>query len=137
MSVVILTDCFIEIDDVEYSVDGTNVAIAMSRESQSLNRFGDGPWQVNWGAGISWTLEAEIVPEAHTGTFFAMINDPKPVPIRVRAVKADPVSDSNPEYVGQAVLTEVTPISGGFAEINKMSLSFVGSGELTIQTQVV
>lgn len=127
MAHMILTDCFIEIDGTEFSGDNTSVAISMSAAAVDITAMG-ADTKVNAGGVKEWSMALEFNgDEATTGQFFDMIGET--VPVQVRGTSAAR-SATNPGYVGDAVITEYTPISGSHGEVNKVQLTLVSAGPL-------
>lgn len=127
MSQIILSDCFISIDGEEYSGQGTNVAISMSAETSDVTTFGQNT-RHHLGSVKDWSIALEFIgDEEVTGAFFEKLGTE--VEIEIRATSA-PRSAKNPAYVGQAVITEYTPIDGAVGDALTVSLSLVSASEL-------
>src|SRR5688500_10294995 len=103
MAEVVLTDCFVEIDNVNVSGKNTNVAISESAEALDTTPMGKSTRQ-HIGGTKDWSMAMEfIADEAVTGVFHAKLGTV--VPIEVRA-KSGARSATNPGYVGQGLITE-------------------------------
>ena len=127
MSALVLTDCFISIDDVEFSGSNVDVAIAYSASAVDVTAMGDGT-KKQIGGLREWSLTATfIADESVTGVFFNKVGTVVPVEVRASAAV---VSATNPSYSGDALVTEYTPISGNVGDAHKVSLSVVSAGEL-------
>lgn len=127
MSAIVLTDCFISIDDDEFSGQTTNVAISYSAAATDITAMGDGT-KKNTGGLKEWSMAFEFnADESTTGTLFAKVG--QTVEVEVRA-NSGARSTTNPSYVGTALVTEYTPLSGGVGDAHKVSLSVVSAGEL-------
>jgi hypothetical protein len=126
---IILLDAQFTVNAVVYP--NTNVAIAMSQEAVSYSESGNttaSKFVGNTGGLISWTVEAEVNEEA--AAFFTLFTAGVPTPIKIKA-KSSANSTTNPQWTGEALLVDYSPLQGSHGEANKVSLSFVGSGELT------
>ena len=127
MSALVLTDCFISIDDTEFSGQNTNVAISYSAAAVDITAMGDGT-RKNTGGIKEWSIAFEFVgDESVTGAFFDKVGTV--VPIEVRGSSAAQ-SATNPSYIGDGLITEYTPLSGGVGDANKVSLTVVSAGAL-------
>jgi len=135
MAQIILSNCFINIDGVDYSGQGTKAAISMSAETHTIQAFGDKTVQ-HIGGLLDWSMAFEFnADESVTGqTFFDMVGQTIPVEVRP---SAGPVSPSNPSYEGDAVVTEYTPLDGEVGDVHKVSLSLVSAGDLSRVTAAV
>ena len=133
MAEIVLTDCFIEIDGVEYSGKNTNVAISYSAEAIDTTSMGAST-KVNIGGLKAWSMAMEFnADEATTGLFFDKLGEVAPVEVRATSAVR---SAGNPGYTGSALITEYVPLSGGVGELHKISLSLVSSGDLSREIAV-
>jgi hypothetical protein len=127
MAHVILTDCLIKIDDVEYT-EGTSAAISMSADAVDITPFGH-ETRRHFGGILDWSMAFNFVQdEAVTGqSFFDMLGTL--VEVEVRPTSAV-VSAENPAYVGTALVTEYSPLDGSVGEAQKVALSLVSNSPL-------
>ena len=135
MSQIVLKDCFVLIDDVEYSGNTTNVAISMSSDAEDVTPMQSGPNATRMhipGGLLDWSVALELnADESVTGqSFFDMLGATGAVEIEIRPTSGAR-STSNPAYCGSAVLTEYTPLSGAVGDAHKVQLSFVSAGPLS------
>jgi hypothetical protein len=134
MAEIVLTDCFIEIDATEFSGKNTNVAISYSAEALDITAMGDDT-RKNVGGLKDWSMAMEfIADESVTGVFFDKVGTV--IPVEVRASSAAR-SATNPGYMGDALITEYTPLGGGVGELQKVSLSLVSAGPLARNVEAV
>jgi hypothetical protein len=125
---MMLTDCLILLNGVEYSGKNTNVAISMSADTHEIRAMGDEHIKRVDGGIIDWSVALEFyADEALTGAFFDMLG--QEVEIEVRPKNASR-SASNPSYVGTAICTEYTPLSGATGDLHEVNLSLLGSSQL-------
>lgn len=134
---MVLTACFLSIDDVELSGEATSVAINTASNAVDVTTFDSEGWQDNEGGIKSWSLAAEaIMDEATVGELFAKNGDSAGVAVEVRATQ-EVTSPTNPSYQGTGLITEFNPISGAPGDAHKVSISIVGKGALTRSTTAV
>lgn len=127
MAEQVLTDCFLEIDGTDYSGQMTNVAISTSAEAGDVTAMGDGTRR-NIGGLKDWSVAAEFNgSESVTGSFFDKLGTV--VDVEVRPTYAER-SETNPGYVGKALVTEYEPLSGAVGDVHRVSLSLVSAGPL-------
>ena len=129
MATMVLTDCFISIDDVEVSSLNTKVALHMSAAAVDQTAMGDGT-KKNAGGLKDWSVSAEFNGDATTD-FFDKIGTV--VPVEIRASSAA-VSPDNPSYTGDALITEFVPLDGAVGDNHKVSITMVAGGPLTRST---
>jgi hypothetical protein len=134
-TVMVLSDCFISIDGVEYSGYGTSVAISRSVQAEEVRCMGDySPFRLS-NEVKDWTFAAELLADedAIGADIFDMLGEK--VEIEVRP-KNEARSESNPAYVGLALINEATPLEGETGAIQKFSISGLASGNLERRTAV-
>ncbi len=120
---MVLTDAFISIDGVNYSGRNTSIALNTSVEAVDNTPMGSKTRLNDAGVG-EWTFAAEFTSGA---SLFGLLR--KTVPIEIRASSA-PRSTSNPAYVGNALITEYSPIDGSFGDGLRVSISGVSASDL-------
>jgi hypothetical protein len=128
MSTLVLTDCFISLDETEFSGKNTNVAISYTATALDITAMGDAT-KKNTGGLKEWSMSFEFVgdDEATTGAFFDKVGTVIAVEVRassaVRGV-------NNPSYVGQGLVTEFTPIKGKVGDAHIVTLNVVSASDL-------
>ena len=123
-STLVLTDCFISLDSTPFSGQNTNVAISYTATAVDITAMGDNT-KKNTGGLKEWSMSFEFIgDESVTGVFFDKVGTV--IPVEVRASSAAR-SAANPSYVGQALVTEYTPIKGKVGEAHAVSLSVVSA----------
>ncbi|HEX7119396.1 MAG TPA: hypothetical protein VF212_11440 [Longimicrobiales bacterium] len=131
MAQMVLTDCYISINDVVVSGQGTNVAISYSAEAIEVTPFGSATRQ-HIGGTKDWSMSFEFnADEAVTGDFFDLVGTTVPVEVRPTSGERSP---TNPGYCGMALVTEYAPIDGGVGEAHTVSLTVVSAGDLIRDT---
>lgn len=133
MNPIVLTDCFISIGADVFSGHGTNVAISYSAEAVDITAMGSNT-RKNLGGVKEWSMAFEFnADEEVTGKFFDLVGTVVSVEVRPSSAARD---IANPSYVGEALVTEYSPIDGAFGDAHQVSLSVVSASDLERLTAV-
>lgn len=131
MAHVVLNDCYLSIDSIDLSGDGTNVALSFSADVVEMLAFGD-TYKTRAKKSLDWAFSAEAyMDESTIGALFDQIGEE--VAIEVRATSAV-VGTDNPSYTGNVVITSFKPIDGAFGDAQKVAIEGMGSGAPTRAT---
>lgn len=135
MAEVVMTDAHVSVDTNDLSQYGTSVAISMSAEAVEFNGFGDTHKRRSGGI-LDWAASMEFETDAAglDAILFPLVGQVVTVTVRADSAVA---STDNPEYSGEALITEYTPLDGNFGEKPTASLSVLGDGPLTRDDGVV
>lgn len=131
METNILTNCFISIDGETFTGKATNVSISQTAETQDITAMGD-ETRKNAGGLKAWSMTATFNADAAMIVRFHPLLG-KTVPVEVRKMN-EAISMINPAWVGDAVLTEFTPIDGAVGDKHTYAVSLVSAGDLGLLT---
>lgn len=134
MAEVVLNNCSITLDEVDYSGQNTNAAISMSAEALDATAMGANT-KKNIGGIKDWSMSFEFVADESTvGSLFDKVGTV--IPVAVRA-SAEAVGATNPSYEGNGLITEFSPLDGTVGDLQKVTLTVVASGDLSRVTSAV
>jgi hypothetical protein len=127
---LVLFDPFISIDGSEISGQGMSVQLVFEVAAQEVGIFGQ-RGKTRYGAESSFAFEIELVNDpTEVGFLFDIAEEAVPVPFRLRAKKGDAISEANPEYSGEVLITSLPLLQGAHGELSQISVTCVGSGDL-------
>jgi hypothetical protein len=130
---MVITDAQVSVDDVDVSGNNTRVAIAYSAAAVDTTAMG-ADTRKNLGGLKEWSVAMEFNgDEAVTGPFFAKVGTV--VPIKIRA-KSDAISETNPSYEGDGLITEFAPLDAAVGDKHSVTLTVVSAGTLARVTEV-
>lgn len=127
MAKLVLRDCFIEIDTVDFSDHVSSVEINLSKDEIETTNFGGlgrerthGLKDDQFVLNFQQDFDATSVDE----TLWPIYNDETEVSVKVRPTSGA-VSASNPEYSGTCILLEYQPLSGDVGALSETSVTFM------------
>lgn len=135
MALIVLKNASVTINSVDLSDHVKQVEIKYSAES--LENTAMGATFKSRQAGLKdWSMSVEFYQDYASGkvdaTLFSLVGAAA-FPIIVRpdsAVKGT----ANPEFTGNALLPEYTPVSGNVGELSSVKVDFEGAGTLSRAT---
>ena len=131
MPTLIYTDAFVSINGVDLSDHVRSVQLTYEAEMLDDTAMGTSGTRSTKPGLKGWTLAVEFYQDFAAGsvdaTHFPLIGAVA-FPIRVKPVKALPISATNPEYQGNAVLESYPPITGEVGALGMASASFRSGG---------
>jgi len=134
MSSFVLTDARIEINSVDMSPFCTSVTLNIEVDEQEDTAFGDTyrsrvPGLKDWSVDLDFN--SDFAAAAVDATIWPLFGTNTTIKIRPTS---GAVSATNPEYSGNVLVTEYSPIDGGVGDLSTTSVSWPGNGTLTRAT---
>lgn len=126
MGKLILKDCFIEVDAVEFSDHVDTVEVNLSKdEVDTTNLGGAGRERAHGLSDDSFVLNFQQDFDAASvdATLFPLYDGETEFTVRVRP-KAGAVAADNPEYTGTCILLAYSPLSGSVGALSTTSVTF-------------
>jgi len=126
MGKVVLRNCFIEVDGVNFSSHVSSVTVNLSKDEIDTTNFGgDGRERAAGLKDDSFELNFQQDFDAASvdATLYPLWNDEDEFEVVVRPTSA-PVSATNPEYSGTCILLEYQPLAGSVGELSETSVTF-------------
>jgi hypothetical protein len=123
---VVLKECFIEVDGVNFSDHISSVTINLSKEEIDTTNFGgagkerahglrDDSFELNFQQDFdAASVDATLYPLYDEETEFNVTVRPRP----------GAASATNPEYSGTCILLEYSPLDGSVGELSETSVTF-------------
>lgn len=131
MATFVFLDGRVEINAVNLSTLVRKVTLKPSADTQESTAMGS-TYRSRLGGLKDWTVELEFNQD-----FAAALVDATLWPllgtvtsIKVRSTTST-ITATNPEYQGNALLTDYTPLDGSVGDVATATASFSGSGTLT------
>lgn len=123
---LILRDCFIEVDEVDFSDHVSSVEITLSKDEIDTTNFGGqgrerqhGLKDDNFVLNFQQNFDAASVDD----TLYPLWDDETEFTVRVRPKSGDKAED-NPEYTGTCILLEYQPLNGEVGSLSETSVTF-------------
>lgn len=126
MAKLILKDCFIEIDGVNFSDHSSSVALTLKKAGVDTTNFSGGGKEQRAGLKddtIEVTLQQNFDPGLVDDILYPLYDSEDEFTVRVRP-KAGAVAASNPEYSATCLLLEYQPLSGKVGDLSETKVTF-------------
>lgn len=126
MAKLVLRDCFIEVDGVDFSDHVSSVEVTLSKDEIDTTNFGgSGRERAHGLKDDSFVLNFQQDFEAASvdATLYPHYDNETEFVVTVRPTAAV-VSASNPQYTGTCILLEYQPLSGDVGALSETSVTF-------------
>lgn len=131
MAEILFRDAFVTLAAIDLSDHVRSVAINYKAESPETTPMGSTA-KTRLGGLLDWSLDVEFNQDHATSkvdqTLFPLVGTL--VAVVVRPIKGTIVSVTNPNYTGNAIMTEHDPVAGKVGDVGICKCKFVGSGAL-------
>lgn len=132
MAFVVLKNASVTVNNVDLSDHVKQVTVNYSAES--LENTAMGATTKSRQAGLlDWSVEVEFYQDYETGkidaTLFPLVGAAA-FAIHVKP-DAGTISATNPDFTGNVILPEYSPVSGSVGELSTVSVTFEAAGTLT------
>lgn len=135
MATFAFIDGHVTVNAVDVSQWVRKVTISTEGESLENTAMGSGGSRGFQGGLKTWSFELEwnqdFEPGGPDATIWPLLNTVTAVTARA---KSDTVSPTNPEYGGNVLVTEYSPLDGSVGDLGTFSTSWQGSGALNRTT---
>ncbi|HEU0139610.1 MAG TPA: hypothetical protein VFQ79_07865 [Bryobacteraceae bacterium] len=135
MAVLVLKDARVEVNSVQLSDHVRSVTLTVNADEVEDTNMGDNT-HVRLAGLKDWSISVEFAQNfaaaSVDATLFPLIGAAA-FPVKVRPTSGV-VGPTNPEYSGNAILTEYSPIDGAVGDLATTSVNFVAAGDLTRAT---
>ncbi len=136
MAKFITTDFSVTLDDVDFSASIASVTLEQTAETQETTSFGS-----NSRTRISGLKDATLSIDFHQdfgasgidSTFGPKLGEIIPFEIKPTS---EAVSETNPAYSGNCIVTTYSPFSNAVGELATLSVSWEVTGDITRTTTV-
>lgn len=135
MAFLVLTDASLTVNDVDLSDHVKSITLNYSAEI--LDDTAMGATSKSRVAGLKdWSAEVEFLQDYAAdkvdATLFPLVGAAS-FAVHIKP-KSGAIAVDNPDYTGNAVLGEYSPVSGAVGELSTVSVTFEGDGDLTRDT---
>lgn len=131
MAVYVFIDALFSANSVDLSDHTKSVSITYEAEMLDDTVMGTTGTRSNLPGLKNWTIEATLLQDFAGGsvdaTLFGLIGAAAH-PLKVRKSKTDAISATNPEYQGNGVLANYTPIGGTVGDLGQTSCTWHPGG---------
>jgi hypothetical protein len=131
MATMVYTDAFVMINSVDLSDHVKSVTLTYEAEVLDDTTMGTSGTRSAKAGLKNWTLEVNFLQDYASAnvdaTLFPLVGA-VPFPIRVRPIKTDAISTTNPEYQGNAILASYPPLTGEVGALGTATGSFRAGG---------
>jgi hypothetical protein len=139
MATLVYTDALLTVNSIDLSDHVKSLTLNYEAEMLDDTVMGTSGTRSSKPGLKNWGLEVEFTQDFAVGsvdaTLFPLIGAAS-FPIVARAIKASAVSVTNPQYSGNAVLENYSPISGEVGTLGMTSCSFrAGGGASNVLTR--
>lgn len=135
MAKVILKNCFIEVDGVDFSDHTSSVEISLTKDEIDTTNFGGAGRERAHGLkddSFEINFQQDFDAASVDATLYPLWDDETEFAVRVRPTSAV-VSATNPEYTGTCILLEYQPLAGSVGELSETSVTFPAQREGVIR----
>ena len=126
MGKLVLKDCVIEVDGVDFSDHVSSVEVSMKKASIDTTNFsGGGKEQVAGLKDDEFTVnfQQDFAAGQVDDVLYPLYENEEEFEVKVKA-RPTATSASNPEYVGTCILLEYQPLSGKVGELSETKVKF-------------
>lgn len=126
MAKLVLRDCFIEVDGVNFSSHVSSVTINLSKDEIDTTNFGgDGRERAHGLKDDSFELTFQQDYDANSvdDTLYPLWDDETEFVVKVRP-RSSATSSNNPEYSATCILLEYTPLAGDVGDLSTTDVTF-------------
>ncbi|USC17039.1 hypothetical protein [Rhodococcus sp. 11-3] len=126
MAKLVLKDCFIEVDGVDFSSHVNAASLSMKKAAVETTNFSGGGKEVVAGLKddtIEITFQQDFAPASVDAVLYPLYDLEQEFTVKVRPTAAA-VSASNPEYSATCVLLEYTALSGKVGDLSEIKVTF-------------
>ena len=135
MAKLVLTDAVVKIGGVDYSANVNQVEIAVSSNEVETTSFASSGWRTVQGGIKSGTVTLSFHNDyAAAGlddTLWGLLNTSATVVVLPNGTA---VGASNPSYTFEALVNNLTPVSGSVGDISVQNISWPINGSVTRAT---
>jgi hypothetical protein len=128
MAKLVLRDCFIEVDGVDFSSHVSSVTINLSKDEIDTTNFGGSGRERAHGLkddSFELTFQQDYAASSVDDTLYPLWDEETEfvVKVRPRQGTGSPAAD-NPEYSATCVLLEYTPLAGDVGDLSTTDVTF-------------
>lgn len=125
MAKIVLRDCFVEVNGVNFSDHCSSVTVNLSKdEVETTNFSGSGRERVAGLKDDSYelNLQQDFAPGEVDATLYPLWFNETEFTVKVRPTAAA-ISASNPSFEGTCILLEYTPLAGDVGSLSETSIT--------------
>lgn len=126
MAKLVLTNCFIEVNAVDFSDHVSSVEVNLAKdEIETTNFGGSGRERVHGLKDDSFTVnfQQDFAASEVDATLFPLYDNETEFTVKVRPTSSA-VGTSNPEFSGTCILLEYQPLAGDVGSLSETSVTF-------------
>ncbi len=126
MGKIVLRDCFIEVNGVNFSDHISSVTVNLSKDEVETTNFGGAGRERVAGLkddSFEMTFEPDFAAGEVDATLYPLWDNETEFLVKVRPTAAAK-SASNPEFTGTCILLEYTPLAGDVGSLSETSVTF-------------
>lgn len=126
MAKLVLRDCFIEVDGVNFSSHVSSVTINLSKDEIDTTNFGgDGRERAHGLKDDSFelTFQQDYAAASVDDTLYPLWDEESEFDVKVRP-RSSATSTNNPEYSATCILLEYTPLAGDVGDLSTTDVTF-------------
>lgn len=126
MAKIVLRDCFIEVDGVNFSSHVSSVTINLSKDEIDTTNFGGSGRERAHGLkddSFELTFQQDYDANSVDDTLYPLWDDETEFTVKVRP-KSGSTSANNPEYSATCILLEYTPLAGDVGDLSTTDVTF-------------
>jgi hypothetical protein len=126
MAKLVLRDCYIEVNTIDFSSHVSSVTINLSKDEIDTTNFGgDGRERAHGLKDDSFevTFQQDYDAGSVDDTLYPLWDDETEFDVKVRP-RAGATSATNPEYSATCILLEYTPLAGDVGDLSTTDVTF-------------
>lgn len=131
MSKIILKNCYIDVDGVNFSSHTSSVEINLTKDEIDTTNFGGAGRERAHGLkddSFVINFQQDFDAASVDATLYPLWDGEEEFVVTVRPTSAA-VSESNPEYTATCILLEYQPLAGSVGELSETSVTFPAQRE--------
>lgn len=125
MGKLILKDCFIEVDGVDFSDHSSSVEVNLAKDEVETTNFGGAGRERAHGLKddqFTVNFQQDFDAASVDATLFPLYDGETEFVVKVRPTAAA-VGATNPEYTGTCILLEYQPLAGDVGSLSETSVT--------------
>lgn len=137
MAKIVVTDAFVSLDGTDVSEWVASLTFEVNVDTQDTTTMGTNGWRDRLGGLKDFSVSIDALTDFAASQFdsviwpLAIARDP--VALIIRPTSAA-VGTSNPQFAGNVIVTQYTPLSGGVGSVAGGSFTLEGAGAMTRTT---
>jgi len=137
MAKIVVTDAFVSLGGTDISDSVASLSFEVNIDTQDSTTMGTNGWRDRLGGLKDFTVSIDALTDFAASELDSVVWPlaiaAVPVALIIRPTSAV-VGTSNPQFAGNVIITQYTPLSGGVGSLAGGSFSLEGAGQMVRTT---